>query len=102
MRSGAGRLAVRLLLTSAGILLATPPAAAQVRRPTPRPPAPAPRPSTTPAARADSIKADSAKADTSKAELIKWTELDSTASALVARPGYAATRSQGVRVRFDA
>lgn len=48
-------------------------------------------------------KADSAKADSSKVrELIKWTETDSVASALLAKPGYDATRYQGVRVHFDA
>ena len=35
-------------------------------------------------------------------ELIKWTEADSVTTALLNKPGYEATRYQGVRVRFDA
>jgi lipopolysaccharide assembly outer membrane protein LptD (OstA) len=35
-------------------------------------------------------------------ELIKWADADSVATALLNKPGYEATRYQGVRVRFDA
>jgi hypothetical protein len=46
---------------------------------------------------------DSTKADSTKnRELIKWIEADSITTALMAKPGYSATRYQGVHVRFDA
>ncbi|HEY3257855.1 MAG TPA: putative LPS assembly protein LptD, partial [Gemmatimonadaceae bacterium] len=35
-------------------------------------------------------------------ELIKWTATDSIADLLMSKPGYSATRYQGVHVRFDA
>ena len=46
----------------------------------------------------DSSGKDSAKVK----ELIKWTEPDSVTKALLSKPGYEATRYQGVRVHFDA
>jgi len=79
----------------AGLAISAPLSLAQVPRPAPPP---APRPTSPPGRNADSTKADTSKVR----ELIKWTELDSTASALLDRPGYSATRYQGVRVRFDA
>jgi hypothetical protein len=49
------------------------------------------------------VRRDSTRADTAKTrELIKWAETDSIAAALLSRPGYSATRYQGVHVRFDA
>jgi hypothetical protein len=62
---------------------------AQVIRPT--------RPTNPADAARDTAKADSAKTR----ELIKWTEADSVAKALLEKPGYDATRYQGVRVRFN-
>jgi hypothetical protein len=73
------------------------------RRPAPAP-APAPKPTTTQSPR-DSLRTgrDSTRADSSKTrELIKWAETDSIAQALLTKPGYSATRYQGVHVRFDA
>jgi lipopolysaccharide transport LptD-like protein len=53
--------------------------------------------------RRDSTAADSAAADSSKTkELIKWNPTDSVMQALMARPGYTATRYQGDQVIFDA
>src|SRR5688500_10711856 len=93
---------VTLSLLGAALIGLPVPATAQVPGPAPRPPAPVPRPTVTPP-RADTTRADSTKADSTKLrDLIKWTELDSTANALMARPGYSSTRYQGVRVRFDA
>ena len=46
----------------------------------------------------DSTGKDSVKVK----ELIKWADADSVANALLTKPGYEATRYQGVRVRFDA
>jgi hypothetical protein len=102
VRAHRAQLAFALWPVGAGLIGLAGPVAAQVPGPAPRPPAPAPRPAVT-APRADTTKADSTKADSTKLrDLIKWTELDSTANALMARPGYSSTRYQGVRVRFDA
>ncbi len=78
-------------MTIVALSIAAAPAGAQVIRPTrPTGVTPAPR---------DSTKVDSSA---KTRELIKWTESDSIAAALLAKPGYAATRYQGVHVRFDA
>ena len=49
-----------------------------------------------------SSRADSARADTTAKELIKWEPPDSVASEMLSRPGYSATRYQGLNVNFDA
>jgi hypothetical protein len=99
MRLHAGQFGVALSLAAASIVLSSVGVSAQIPRPTPPPPGPtAPRPGAARPARADTTRGDTTKVR----DLIKWTELDSTAAALVARPGYTSTRYQGVRVRFDA
>jgi hypothetical protein len=99
MRLHAGQFGVALPLAAAALVLSSVSAAAQIPRPAPPPPGPtAPRPATVRPARADTTKADTTRVR----DLIQWTELDSTATALLAKPGYSATRYQGVRVRFDA
>ncbi|HEV7838907.1 MAG TPA: putative LPS assembly protein LptD, partial [Gemmatimonadaceae bacterium] len=72
---------------------------AQVRRPTSQPAARRDTARVLPdSSRADSLRADSSQ----RRELIKWGEPDSVLQALMARPGYTATRYQGDRVTFDA
>jgi len=54
------------------------------------------------AARADTARRDSTAADSLAArELIKWNPTDSVMEALIARPGYSATRYQGDQVVFN-
>lgn len=53
-------------------------------------------------ARPDTAKLDSIAADSAaRKELVKWNEADSVMRALMARPGYSATRYQGDRVIFN-
>jgi len=88
---------VHVAITIAGLAVAAGHAAAQVVRPT--------RPTGAVRPPRDSTRADTSrtKADTSRTrELIKWMETDSIANALLSKPGYSATRYQGVHVRFDA
>ncbi|MBA3342465.1 MAG: LPS-assembly protein LptD [Gemmatimonadaceae bacterium] len=76
---------------------AAPAVSAQVSRPRPV------RPNIDRRPPADTSKAgDSARADSARSrELIKWTAPDSITARLMERAGYAVTRYQGVRVRFD-
>lgn len=58
---------------------------------------------TTVRARKDTTARDTTAADSAAAkELIKWSEADSVMKALMARPGYTATRYQGDKVVYDA
>ncbi|MDB4870333.1 MAG: hypothetical protein JWL97_1337 [Gemmatimonadales bacterium] len=67
---------------------------AQVSRPPARPQTPRQRP--------DTARKDSTADTTRTRQLIKWLEVDSVMKALMARPGYAATRYQADEVVFDA
>src|SRR5829696_10493801 len=99
MRLHARQHGVALSLAAVALVFSSITASAQTPPPSPRPPGPVmPRPGAVRLPNADTTKADTTKIQ----DLIEWTELDSTATALLAKPGYAATRYQGVRVRFDA
>jgi len=53
--------------------------------------------------RPDTTRADTTVADSLRArDLVRWNEADSVMQALMARPGYSATRYQGERVVFNA
>ncbi len=53
--------------------------------------------------RPDTTRTDSLAADTTRArEIVRWNEADSVMQALMARPGYSATRYQGDKVVFNA
>ena len=99
MRLHARQYGIALPLAAVALVFSSITASAQIPRPAPAPPRPTtPRPGAARPADTDTTKRDTTKVQ----DLIKWTELDSTATALLATPGYAATRYQGVRVRFDA
>src|SRR3954466_2827173 len=59
-------------------------------------------PTDTARARGDTARRDSTARDTTAKELIKWNDADSVMKALMARPGYTATRYQGDQAIFDA
>ena len=90
----------RLTLTIAGAIavIATQAVDAQVR---PRVPESGARRDTV-RARGDTTRRDSTAVDSTKQrELIKWNPTDSVMDALMARPGYSATKYQGDEVVFD-
>jgi hypothetical protein len=85
-----------MVLVAAFALFAHTSAFAQIRSVTP------PRRDTTLRTRADTLRRDSTTRDSTKQkELIKWNPTDSVMQALIARPGYEATKYQGDRVVFN-
>jgi hypothetical protein len=90
------RSASPLVLVAALALFAHASASAQIRSIT------RPGRDTTLRTRADTARRDStAKDSTKQKELIKWNPTDSVMQALIARPGYEATKYQGDRVVFN-
>ena len=85
------------------VVLALAPAMVHAQRPAPRPTTqptrPIDRPPPAPAGPRDSARA---AGDTTPRELVQWAEEDSVMRALLARPGFSATRYQGDKVTFGA
>jgi hypothetical protein len=99
----------RVLGAALGVVLALVAAAAPVaaqrpgQRPTTQPTTPR-RPDTTRTQATRRAPGDTTGGlrDTTERELVTWVETDSVMEALLARPGYSATRYQGSRITFEA